>query len=93
MWAHSPADAKDDSPDSQGLMVASERGSAAGVGGMLQVGVGASVVGALAVAAGERWLIGLGGRIQEARCAAAGAVEGEPRDGKLGKSYLEYSQA
>lgn len=72
-------------------MVASGTDSAAGVGGMLQVGVGASVVGALAVAAGERWLIGLGGRIQEARCAAA--VEGGLRDGKLGKSCLEYSQA
>jgi len=73
-------------------MVASGTDSAAGVGGMLQLGVGASVVGGLSVAAGKRWLIGLGGRIQEARCAAA-AMEGEPRDGKLGKSCLEYSQA
>ena len=74
-------------------MVASGTDSAAGVGGMLQLGVGASVVGGLSAAAGERWLIALDGRIQEARCAAAGAVEGEPRDGKLGKSCLEYSQA
>ena len=75
-------------------MVASGTDSAAGVGGMLQEGVGASMVGGLAVAAGERWLIGLGGRIQEGRCAAASvAVEGGLRDGKLGKSCLEYSQA
>ncbi len=49
------------------------------------------MVGGLGAAAGEHSLIGLGGRIQEARCAAA--VEGGLRDGKLGKSYLEYSQA
>jgi hypothetical protein len=92
MWAHSPADA---GAGSQALMVASGTDyAAAGVGDMQQVGVGASVVSGLAVAAGERLLIALGGRIQEARCAAASvAVEGGLRDGKLGKSCLEYSQA
>jgi hypothetical protein len=50
MWAHSPADAK---ANSQALMVASGTDSAAGVGGMLQVAVGASLVSGLGVA-GER---------------------------------------